>query len=282
MTRQHVKVSLSGDGGDEIFGGYERYFEFERRWGNRIGAIESLRPLLAAGINGVPLFVWRSFASVAPGRLRGKLQPHRARRLAAALGSRSKHEFYRYMMVHWSANSLSRPAVPTDTIFFDRTDVESWNDVFLGMMFVDTGSYLPDDILVKVDRAAMAVSLESRVPILDHRVVEFAATLPSDLKRRGSTGKWLLRRVLDRYVPQRLVDRPKQGFGVPIKEWLRGPLKAWGEDLLNDNGTIIGDLIDLKAARDVWREHQREDIDHCYRLWVILMLVAWAREWRPV
>jgi len=281
LTRRHVKVSLSGDGGDEIFGGYERYFEFERRWGNRVGAIESLRPLLAAGLNGVPLFVWRSFASVAPGRLRGKLQPHRARRLAAALGSRSKHEFYRYMMVHWSANSLSRPDVPRGAIFFDRTDVEAWDDVFLGMMFVDTGSYLPDDILVKVDRAAMAVSLESRIPILDHRVVEFAATLPPDLKRRGTTGKWLLRRVLDRYVPQHLIDRPKQGFGVPIKEWLRGPLKSWGEDLLNDKSTIIGELIDLRSVRDVWREHQREDIDHCYRLWVILMLVAWAREWRP-
>jgi asparagine synthase (glutamine-hydrolysing) len=135
---------------------------------------------------------------------------------------------------------------------------------------------------VKVDRAAMAVSLESRIPILDHRVVEFAATLPLDLKRRGGTGKWLLRRVLDRYVPRHLIDRPKQGFGVPIREWLRGPLKSWGEDLLNDKSTVIGDLIDLGSVRDVWREHQREDIDHCYRLWVVLMLVAWAREWRPV
>jgi asparagine synthase (glutamine-hydrolysing) len=281
LTRQHVKVSLSGDGGDEIFGGYERYFEFERRWGNRLGAIDALRPLMAAGLNGVPLFVWRSAASVAPGRLRNKLQPHRARRMAAAIGSRSKHDFYRYMMVHWSSNTLARPGAPNGAIFFDRTDVEAWNDAFLGMMFVDTGSYLPDDILVKVDRASMAVSLESRIPILDHRVVEFAATLPLELKRRGGTGKWLLRRVLDRYVPQHLIDRPKQGFGVPIKEWLRGPLRSWADDLLNDKSTIIGELIDLAAVRDVWREHQREDVDHCYRLWVILMLVAWAREWRP-
>jgi len=281
LTRRHVKVSLSGDGGDEIFGGYERYFEFERRWGSRLGALESLRPFLAAGINGVPLFVWRSFAQLAPGRFRNKLQPHRVRRIAAAVGSRSKHDFYRFMMVHWSANSLRRPVAAHETIFFDRTDVEACGDDFLGMMFVDAGSYLPDDILVKVDRAAMAVSLESRVPILDHRIVEFAATLPLDLKRKGGTGKWLLRRVLDRYVPQRLINRPKQGFGVPIKEWLRGPLKSWGEDLVNDRSTIIGEMIDLAGVREVWREHQREDVDHCYRLWVILMLVAWAREWRP-
>jgi asparagine synthase (glutamine-hydrolysing) len=282
LTRQHVKVSLSGDGGDEIFGGYQRYFEFERRWGNRVGAIEPLRPLLAAGLNNVPLFVWRSVASVAPGRLRGKLQPHRAKRLAAAVGARSPHDFYRFMMVHWSANSLARPDIPRDAIFFDRTDVSACGDVFLGMMFVDAGSYLPDDILVKVDRASMAVSLESRIPILDHRIVEFAATLPLDLKRRGGTGKWLLRRVLDRYVPQRLIDRPKQGFGVPLEEWLRGPLKSWGEDLVNDKSTVIGELIDLASVREVWREHQRADIDHSYRLWPILMLVDWAREWRPV
>lgn len=282
MTRQHVKVSLSGDGGDEIFGGYERYFEFERRWGSRMGALDALRPLVAAGIGGVPLFVWRSFSQIAPGRFRNKLQPHRARRIATAVGARSPHDFYRFMMVHWCANSLSRPAMPRQAIFFDRTDVETCGDVFLGMMFVDAGSYMPDDILVKVDRASMAVSLESRIPILDHRIVEFAAGLPLDLKRRGGTGKWLLRRVLDRYVPQHLIDRPKQGFGVPIKEWLRGPLKSWGEDLVNDGETIVGDMIDLKSVRDVWREHQRDDVDHCYRLWVILMLVAWAREWRPV
>jgi asparagine synthase (glutamine-hydrolysing) len=282
LTRQYVTVSLSGDGGDEIFGGYQRYFDLERRWARRLGALDPLRPLFAAAINGVPYPAWRRFAKLAPKRMRSKLQPHRARRYAEALGSRTRHDLYRYMMMHWTANSVQKPSMPREAIFVDRTDVSAWGDDYLGMMFVDSGSYLPDDILVKVDRASMAASLESRIPILDHRVVEFAATLPRDLKRRGGTGKWILRKVLDRYVPRHLIDRPKQGFSVPIKEWLRGPLRSWGEDLLNDNGTVVSELIDLKAVRDVWREHQEEDVDHCHRLWVVLMLISWAREWRPV
>jgi len=161
-------------------------------------------------------------------------------------------------------------------------DIAEGGDLFAGMTYADMGSYLPDDILVKVDRASMAVGLEARVPLLDHRVVEFAAGLPTDLKRRGDTGKWVLRRMLDRYVPSVLIDRPKQGFGVPIKEWLRGPLRLWGEELLNDRQTVIGDLVDLEDARAVWREHLTSDVDHSYRLWTVLMLMAWAREWRPL
>jgi asparagine synthase (glutamine-hydrolysing) len=165
--------------------------------------------------------------------------------------------------------------------FFDRANIDAFQDTFLGMMYVDMGSYLPDDILVKVDRASMAASLESRIPMLDHRIVEFAATLPLSLKRRSQTGKWILRRVLDRFVPSRLIDRPKQGFVFPIREWLRGPLKPWAEDLVNDRDTVIGEMIDLSIVRDVWDEHQTGRADHGYRLWVILMLVAWARHWRP-
>ena len=184
-------------------------------------------------------------------------------------------------MEQWSPNTLRRPPAPRRRAFLDRVDIDHCGDPFLGMTYADMGSYLPDDILVKVDRASMAVSLESRVPLLDHRIVEYAATLPLDLKRRGRTGKWLLRQVLDRYVPQALIDRPKQGFGPPIKEWFRGPLRAWGEDLLNDHETVVSELVDLSAARDVWREHQTSDADHSYRLWTVLMLMAWAREWRP-
>ena len=282
LTREHVKVSLSGDGGDEIFGGYDRYFQFERRWDSRNRVIDSIRPLAAASIRCVPVFFWRQLAHAAPQRFRRYLHPHRARHIAAAIGSRSEHDFYRYMMLHWAAGELRTPDPPPGTIFFDRTNIRDHADVFLGMMYVDTGSYLPDDILVKVDRAAMSVSLETRIPILDHRIVEFASALPIQLKRRDIVGKWLLRRVLDRYVPRQMIDRPKQGFGVPIKEWLRGPLKSWGEDLIHDDRTIIGEIIDLNAVRDVWREHQQENVDHSYRLWVVLMLVAWARHWNPV
>lgn len=203
------------------------------------------------------------------------------KRHAASIRARSGHDYYRHLMEQWSPNMLRRPGAPRSTAFLDRMDIAEGGDLFLGMTYADMGSYLPDDILVKLDRASMAVALESRVPLLDHRVVEFASGLPTDLKRRGDTGKWVLRRVLDRYVPSALIDRPKQGFGVPIKEWLRGPLREWGEDLLNDRQTVIGDLVDLEDARAVWREHQTSDVDHSYRLWTVLMLMAWAREWRP-
>ncbi|HUO91792.1 MAG TPA: asparagine synthase (glutamine-hydrolyzing) [Rhizomicrobium sp.] len=282
LTRQHVTVSLSGDGGDELFGGYGRYFDFERRWQKRFAALDLFRPLVAGTLNAIPESVLRAIYVVVPTGLRKNVRPRRFKRIAAGLGRRTEHEFYRFMMEQWSPNMLRRPPDHEVPVFFDRHDIARFCDPFSGMMFLDSGSYLPDDILVKVDRAAMAVSLESRVPLLDHRIVEFASYLPLDLKRRGDAGKWLLRRVLDRYVPRHLIDRPKQGFGPPVKEWLRGPLKEWGADLLNDSSTAIGALVDLETVRGVWNEHQEGEFDQSYALWNILMLVAWAREWRPV
>ncbi len=282
LTRQHVKVSLSGDGGDELFGGYERYFNFEQRWAERIRGLDALRPAARSVLEAMPTWTWLLLRQAAPRKLRNKLYPHRVRRIAAGIATRSKQEFYEFLMQHWTANMLACPPEAGRTVFLERYDTGVSCDAFLGMAYLDMGSYLPDDILVKVDRASMAVSLEARVPMLDHRVVEFAAGLPLELKRRDNTGKWLLRRVLDRYVPRALIDRPKQGFGIPVKEWLRGPLRAWGEELLHDRSTIIGDLIDFSTVRGVWQEHMSGEVDHSYRLWVVLMLVAWARQWRPV
>ena len=281
LTRQHVTVSLSGDAGDELFAGYSRYFDFESRWARRNHVFDALRPAAAAALTAMPGWSWQMAGLALPPRLRAKLTPLKARQKAAELGCRTPQELYTYLMQQWPARMLKRPSEPQST-FAARHDVAGFGDPFLGMPFIDLGSYLPDDILTKVDRASMAVSLESRVPMLDHRIVEFAAHLPLDLKRRGATGKWVLRRVLDRYVPRSMVERPKQGFGIPLEDWLRGPLRGWGEDLLNDTSTVIGDLVDLATVREVWREHQTTRADHSYRLWVILMLVAWAREWRPV
>lgn len=282
LTRQHVTVSLSGDGGDELFGGYGRYFEFEKRWAGRFRGFDCLRPALRGAMTSMPAWFWIVAHQTAPRRFRDKLHPTIVKRIASGLGARSQQEFYRFLLQQWTPDMLPGPATSKNTIFMEQQDVSDFADPFLGMMHVDAGSYLPDDILVKVDRASMAVSLESRVPLLDHRVVEFAARLPLELKRRGATGKWLLRGVLDRYVPKTLTDRPKQGFGVPVTEWLRGPLKAWGEDLLHDGQTPVGDLIDLPVVRTAWREHMSGAVDHGNRLWVVLMLVAWARHWRPV
>jgi asparagine synthase (glutamine-hydrolysing) len=146
------------------------------------------------------------------------------------------------------------------------------------MQFFDADTYLPDDILQKVDRASMAVSLEVRPPLLDHRVVEFAWTLPRHMRIRNGETKWLLRRVLDRYVPRALIERPKMGFGIPLATWLRGPLRNWAEDLL-DPAHCGGGLLDTAAVRKLWSEHVSERRNWAYGLWTILMFEAWRRRW---
>jgi asparagine synthase (glutamine-hydrolysing) len=147
------------------------------------------------------------------------------------------------------------------------------------MQFLDLVTYLPDDILTKVDRASMAVGLEARVPLIDHRVVEFAWRLPQSFKVRNGTSKWLLRQVLYRHVPPRLVERPKMGFGVPIGEWLRGPLRSWANALLAEQRLREGGLVDAARVRQCWQEHIDGRRNWQYQLWSVLMLEAWREQW---
>jgi asparagine synthase (glutamine-hydrolysing) len=152
----------------------------------------------------------------------------------------------------------------------------SLGDSFIERMtHLDTVTYLPDDILVKVDRAAMSNSLETRVPLLDHRIVEFAAQLPLSMKIHQGTGKWILRELLDRYVPRNLIERPKSGFGIPVGEWLKGPLQEWAEDLLSEQKLKNGGYFDVKQVRKVWEQHSSGKKNQQYQLWSVLMFQAW-------
>jgi asparagine synthase (glutamine-hydrolysing) len=286
LARRHVTVSLSGDGGDELFGGYNRYFWTRALW-KRLGTVPMpLRRALAAVMVAPSPHTWnRVFAllgPVLPRRLRVQLAGDKMHKLAELVTLDSLEAVYRYLVSHWKhpAEELVLGATEPPSILSDRAD---WPAALTGdrrpfeevMMFLDQLTYLPDDILVKVDRAAMGVSLETRVPLLDHRVVEFAWRLPLRFKIRDGQGKWLLRQVLYKYVPKELIERPKMGFGIPLDQWLRGPLREWAEDLLSEERLKREGFLDPKPVRQKWREHLSGRRNWAYYLWDVLMWEAW-------
>lgn len=280
LTRRHVTVSLSGDGGDELFGGYTRYFTFDAAW-NRIRRIPSvLRRPAASVFERVPASVWRRMAFI-PQRYRREITEARLRKLCLAMRATDGDAYYRSIMRIWQPSEFMAEAALTERqTFWDRHAVGA-DDAILAMSFLDQGSYLPDDILVKLDRATMATSLEGRIPLLDHRIVEFAAGLPLSMKVENGVGKKLLREVLARYVPSDLIDRRKQGFAIPLQDWLRGPLRDWADTLISDDTTALASHLDMRKLRTVWQRHLGGQ-DQNERLWNALMLLAWGREWNPV
>ncbi len=280
MARDKVTVSLSGDGGDELFGGYNRYI-FTRRLWNAIRRSPKFGPRTMA----------RMIRSISPGRVDRVFQmlrsvtPKSARlpapgdklhKLANFASAEAWSEIYLRAVSYWDDPSeivvnSSEPATMRDSI----TQASWLPNLEESMMLTDLQNYLPDDILTKVDRASMAVSLEARVPLLDHRLVEFAWTLPLRFKIRQGTGKWILRQVLNKYVPAKLVARPKMGFSVPIDSWLRGPLRDWAESLLSADRLGQHGLLNVDAIRVKWQEHlsgarNRQDL-----LWVVLVFQDW-------
>jgi asparagine synthase (glutamine-hydrolysing) len=279
LARRHVTVSLSGDAGDELFGGYSRYRWTLDLW-NRIGRLpQGARSALAGLLTLLPIPYWnRLFGTVGfalPDRLRSN-PGDKLHKLAALLNARTPETVYRDMISYWKEPAgLVLGATEPRTLLTDPDFRVALDDFGHRMMYLDTESYLTDDILVKVDRAAMGVSLETRVPLLDHRVVEFAWRLPLSLKMRGGQGKWLLREVLYRYVPQSLMDRPKMGFGVPTDHWLRGPLKDWAEALLDEERLRREGFFDPAPIREKWAEHQSGRRNWSYHLWIVLMFQAW-------
>ncbi len=260
MASRHVKVVLSGDGGDELFGGYSRYFRARRWWDKRESIPAALRTPLAA--------VARSASGlVGTGHKRDQLE-----KLAEVLGADHSGKFYQQFVSYWKNPAEVVIGSDLPSTAFDESSTDG---IFERMMLLDALTYLPDDILVKVDRAAMAASLETRVPMIDHHVFEFAQRLPLDYKIRDGRGKWLLRQLLYRHVPQQMVDRPKKGFSVPLAAWLRGPLKDWAAALLDPARLRQQGLFHAQPIVRKWQEHQSGQRDWSTHLWSILMTQAW-------
>lgn len=260
VARQQVTVSLSGDGGDELFHGYQRYFDAERVY-----------PLL----RGLPMIAQVGLKRLLYGGL-GLLPTEADKfwRLAEMLPTASCQELYFKMMSHWQSPLEVVLGATCDPIR-DRFFVQANADFGRMMSGVDLLNYLPDDILVKVDRAAMGVSLETRVPLLDHRVVEFCCRLPHVMKVREGKSKWLLRQVLYRYVPPKLIERPKKGFGVPLARWLRHELRDWAEALLDERRLRQEGLFNPHPIRQKWERHLARRQNHSDELWDVLMFQAW-------
>ncbi|HHC7318795.1 asparagine synthase (glutamine-hydrolyzing) [Vibrio cholerae] len=260
MAKQHVTVALSGDGGDELFGGYNPYQFAPRVWGKLQLLPLPLRQIACRLLSGLPL-------------------PEKFAKLLRVLPAKDKEQFYQILMSHWDnteqlvMGGKEYPTLINNAARWPKTDsFEHW------MMAMDASQYMTDDILVKVDRAAMANSLETRVPLLDHRVVELAWQLPIHMKIRDGVGKWVLREVLYRHVPREMIERPKKGFSVPLGQWLRGPLKDWAEALLNKQRLEQEGYFNSVIVRRVWSDHLQGRRDHSLKLWSILMFQAWLEK----
>jgi asparagine synthase (glutamine-hydrolysing) len=277
LARQHVTVSLSGDGGDEFFGGYHRYFLGRKLWDKASILPPFARPVAAAAMRAVPIRTWNALLSPSrsfvPRALRRERAGERIHKLAAAMTTTDPDALYREVVAQWPSVVPGAHELPIAI-----TDRAAWPhiaDYVERMMYFDQVSYLPDDILAKVDRASMAVSLEAREPLLDHHLIEFAWRLPLSMKLRDGGGKWILKQLLARYVPQTLIERPKMGFGLPIDHWLRGSLEDWAESLLSEKRLRDDGFFDGAAVREKWIEHKNGRGQWHQYLWTVLMFQAW-------
>lgn len=276
-ARAHVTVALSGDGGDELFGGYNRYFWSRRVW-NVWGRLPGpLRAAAAGTLGRIPAGTLSSLASTLGASSQVTHVGLKVHKLLQRLGGmRSVDEMHRRLLTEWPSGCgvvLGAKALPSlltrNPMAGEKHAMEEL------MMMLDTVTYLPDDVLTKVDRAAMAVGLETRVPFLDHRLVEFAWRLPLDMKIRGDQGKWALRQVLYKYVPQHLIERPKTGFAVPLGDWLRGPLRDWAEALLSTERLTREGYFDARQVRAIWEQHLSGRQEWTERLWYVLTFGSW-------
>ena len=284
MTREHVTVSLSGDGGDELFGGYNRYVWSQEIWKHMSRFPLSVRKRIQSAIMTPPPQSLNKIIGyiryLVPKNIRYNNMGDKIHKLAFLFDSPDQSHMYWKLISHWDNTTDLVLGLEKDphTILSDNKrhlDGISFNEK---MMYLDSMYYLPDDILVKVDRAAMGVSLETRVPFLDHKLVEFAWKIPLNMKIRDGHGKWLLKEILYKYVPRKLVDRPKMGFGIPLDSWLRGPLRDWGESLLDECRLKNDGYLNPEPIRKKWSEHLSGSRNWQYHLWDVLMFQAWLQK----
>ena len=281
FAREQVTVALTGDGGDELFAGYNRHFAAPRLWRQLQKVPRPLRAATGSPLSRIPSQFWSGVAGFIPGRhpphIGGKFQ--KGLRLAASAGSFD--DIYCSFLDEWS-NEPSPVIGGEDAGNAFDLDVGPGAPDAVRMMYCDAVSYLPDDILAKVDRASMAVALETRVPFLDHRVAELAARIPLDMKVSDGRGKQIVRKLLHGLVPRELVERPKAGFGIPVGEWIKGPLRPWAEDLLDPSAIRAEGLLDPDIVQRRWRDHLSGRRDSPVAMWALLMFQAWLREQRGV
>jgi asparagine synthase (glutamine-hydrolysing) len=275
MTRKYVTVALSGDGGDEIFGGYNRHVWVSEIWKQLGGLPASSRRALARSLSLFAPRTWDQTFRILGLSSVARMPGEKIHKIAAILGAGGPEAMY---------SRLTSQCEEGDNVVIDAPAVSKggeppdWLDTLSiaeRIMYIDAASYLPDDIFVKVDRASMAVSLEARAPFVDHRVVEFAWSLPLALKVRKKQGKWILREVLKKYVPVGMFERPKTGFAVPLSDWLRGPLRTWAEELLKEDRLQREGYLDPKMVRLRWAQVLKGDGNWHFQVWNILMFQAW-------
>jgi asparagine synthase (glutamine-hydrolysing) len=280
FAREQVTVALSGDGGDELFGGYNRYFGTARLWKHMKRLPRPIRSGVGRGFGALPAATWNGIAAALPASRR---PPHFGTKVQKAFRTMARAStvdtVFSTFLDEWSASPspvIGGAGVPGQCAFDMDAGAEAPDAV--RMMYCDAVSYLPDDILCKVDRAAMSVSLETRVPFLDHRVAAVAARIPIEMKIRGGSGKHILRQLLYREAPRQLFERPKAGFGIPVGEWIRGPLRGWAEELL-DAGRLREDgFFDPVIVHRRWQQHLGGQSDSTHAIWSILMFQAWRQQ----
>ncbi len=277
LAKRHVTVALSGDGGDELFGGYNRYVFGPKMW-RQVGWMpQSLRSVLGHVMAAIPPHQIDRFVNLFGGRVDIAFPGDKLHKLGMRLRNiRNLDDLYISLVSEWSeTNGVVVGAGARSSMAIDEIALPPLEDPIARMMVMDGLTYLPDDILAKVDRAAMAVSLETRAPFLDRELIEFAWSLPKAMKFHGGKGKWLLRRLLDRYVPRELIERPKVGFSVPLDAWLRGPLRDWAETLLAETRLRQEGFLNPIPIRKAWQKHLRGEVSYGYRLWSVLMFESW-------